>query len=108
MTLVTRRRLGALVATMFVATAVASPTASMAHPGVPLNVFDPVETGWLSIRDRTAANFDTEVTGHAQTHIPIDIEADGTPNGARYGAVFQDNVDHRGWLVNKRMTPAQY
>ncbi|WP_162907936.1 serine hydrolase [Allorhizocola rhizosphaerae] len=84
-------------------------TPAQAHPGIPLAVFDPTETGWASLRDMTDAQFDSAIAQYKSGgFIALDIEADTTAAGTRRGVVFQRNTDGRDWIVEKEMTAAQY
>src|SRR4051794_8642869 len=72
-----------------------------AHPVLAAPVFDPVSVGWGSVRDATEAQFHDAVDARVgQDMIMIDLEADGTAAGPRFGAVFQRNTDGRRWIVD--------
>ncbi|WP_238013165.1 hypothetical protein KZZ52_39170 [Dactylosporangium sp. AC04546] len=91
-----------------VAAAVAAPSAASAHPGLPLNVFDPVSTSWASVRDATEAQFHDAVDARAgQNMIMVDLEADSGAGGPRFGGVFQRNSDDRRWIVDVTLTEAE-
>jgi hypothetical protein len=95
------------VAVGLVLVAGAAPPAS-AHPVLAPAVFDPASVGWASVRDATEAQFHDSVDARAaQDMIMIDLEADGTAAGPRFGAVFQRNLDGRHWVVDVTLTEAE-
>jgi hypothetical protein len=97
-----------LPAVLVAAALVATPAPAGAHPGLALPVFDPVSTGWASVRDANETDFHDAVDARvAQDMIMIDLEADATAGGPRFGAVFQRNSDHRRWIVDVTLTEAE-
>lgn len=63
--------------------------------------------GWYLWRDMTAQGFQTkfnEMT--AQGFRPVHVDGYGTPNGARYAAIFTKKGG--AWVVRHNMTSAQY
>ncbi|MET7402935.1 hypothetical protein ABZS66_56590 [Dactylosporangium sp. NPDC005572] len=94
-----------VVAAIVAVVVVAAPGAASAHPGLPLNVFDPVSTSWASVRDATEAEFHDAVDARVgQNMIMIDLEADSATGGPRFGGVFQRNSDDRRWIVDVTLT----
>jgi hypothetical protein len=82
--------------------------AAQAHPVLSAAVFDPASVAWGSVRDATEAQFHDSVDARvAQNMIMIDLEADGTAAGPRFGAVFQRNLDGRHWIVDVTLTAAE-
>jgi hypothetical protein len=60
------------------------------------------------VRDATEAQFHDSVDARvAQNMIMIDLEADGTAAGPRFGAVFQRNLDGRRWVVDVTLTETE-
>jgi hypothetical protein len=82
---------------------------AQAHPGQPGAVFDPNSVAWWTLRDRTPAQFDGDITtAHANDRIPVDIDADASGAGYRLTGVYQRNLDDRDWVVLHGLTNAQY
>lgn len=99
--------LTASVLAVTLAGAVATPAA--AHPGPPSAVFDPNEVSWASIRDLDPTAFKTEFDKWERAgYLVIDVDVDMGTDGPRLGAVFQYNLDKRGWLVRTQMTEAEF
>ena len=91
-----------------IALVVAGAPAAHAHPVLAPAVFDPVSVGWGSVRDATEAQFHDSVDARvAQNMIMVDLEADGTAAGPRFGAVFQRNLDGRRWVVDVTLTETE-
>lgn len=107
-----RRRAAVLAALMVLASgglAVAGEPAAQAHPGQPGNVFDRNSVSWQSLRDRTPAQFDADLTSRRKDgFIPVDIDADASGGSYRLAAVYQRNTDNRDWAVLHGLTDAAY
>ncbi|GAA0795220.1 serine hydrolase [Spirilliplanes yamanashiensis] len=107
-----RRALGACLAVVLTSTlgtvigSAGGPAA--AHPGLPLDVFDPVSVTSGQMRDETPAEFETELADYKERGLlPVDVEVD-TVGGWRGGATFQRNTDGRTWWLRTDMTEAAY
>ncbi|WP_326555003.1 serine hydrolase [Micromonospora sp. NBC_01813] len=106
----TRGLLAALVAALTaLAMAGTAATPATAHPGPPSPAFDPSEVDWASLQNMSEADFDAAVDTYRNSgFMVIDIDADGTANGARLAPVFQYNLDKRDWRVRHSMTQAEF
>ncbi|MDG4765778.1 serine hydrolase [Solwaraspora sp. WMMD406] len=105
------RRVLASVAAVTTAVALAgiAVTPAAAHPGLPSAAFDPDEVGWVSLRDMTPADFQVRFDEYAAAgYLVIDLDVDMDGKERRIGAVFQRNLDGRGWLVRTKLTKAEF
>jgi CubicO group peptidase (beta-lactamase class C family) len=104
-----RRLVAGLAAVVLGAMTLAGAVPAAAHPGLPSAVFDPDEVGWASIRDLDPAAFQAEFDKWSRAgYMVIDVDVDMSADGPRMGAVFQYNLDKRGWLVRTTMTEAEF
>ncbi|MDG4824951.1 hypothetical protein O7635_24140 [Asanoa sp. WMMD1127] len=88
---------------------VGAPAAS-GHPGQPSAVFDPDETAWAGLRDRTMVEFDADLQkwGVEGGFLPVDLEVDTFTGEPSFGGAFQHNADKRRWFVDTVMTEPEY
>ncbi|HVM02381.1 MAG TPA: serine hydrolase [Acidimicrobiales bacterium] len=87
---------------------VLSGTASAASL-VPTAVFDPPQTGWVSLRNLTSDQFAGRFDSlKAKGYMVTDLEVDVTGGDYRVGAVFEENPDGRGWYSLRDLTGSQF
>ncbi len=95
-----------------------APTALRAAPSaaspaaatdLPSNIFDPNEVGWASVRNMTSAQYaDYFDAKSAQGYMVTDIEVDIVDGIQRVGAVWQRNLDNRGWYQLRNLTNDEF
>jgi CubicO group peptidase (beta-lactamase class C family) len=84
--------------------------ASLAAPDsqasvIPSSFFDPYSVGWASVRNMTGAQFSTHFDEmRRRGYFVLDIEVDEVDGVERVGAVWQKNLDGRGWAEYRDMT----
>jgi hypothetical protein len=89
--------------------AVGGASGAQAHPGQPGSVFDLDQVSWASLRDRTSAQFGADLANmRDQGFMPVDVDSEGSANGARHAGVYQRNTDDREWAVQFDLTSAAY
>jgi CubicO group peptidase (beta-lactamase class C family) len=76
---------------------------------IPSPIFDPNSAGWASVRNMTSDQY-TEFFNQQRSAgmMPVDIEVDEINNTQRVGAVWQRNLDGRGWIALRNMTAGQF
>ncbi|GAA4443609.1 serine hydrolase [Phytohabitans houttuyneae] len=80
-----------------------------AHPGQPSAVFDPNETSWYELRERTEDEFEQDMARWDENdYIPVDVEADGFGGKPWFASAVQRNLDGRQWRAEAGMTKAEY
>jgi CubicO group peptidase (beta-lactamase class C family) len=105
-----RKTIGLLLCLVFLL----QPAASQASPNSPLDpipstVLDPNSVSWLSVRGMTDSQFSAYFEEKAREgFMVIDIEVDEIDGEQRVGAVWQDNLDNRGWFELRNMSAAQF
>jgi len=76
---------------------------------IPSSLLDPNSVAWLSVRNMTsdqyAAYFDER---SRQGYMVIDIEVDEIDDKQRVGAVWQENLDNRGWYQYRNMSQSEF
>ncbi len=83
-------------------------SAAQATPVLPRATFDPAETGWLSLRDASSAQFAQRFDQLKSSMMVIDLDVDKIDGSYGVGAVFRPNADGRGWYSYRDMTSAQF
>ena len=78
-------------ATLLTAMLVALLLSASAHatPALPRALFDPAETGWLSLRDQTSAAYAARFDELKKTRMLIDLDVDVIDNSYRVGSVWR-------------------
>ncbi len=85
---------------------VAAPAATGVFPAP---VFDPTSVGWLSVRNMTSAQYATYFAEKSNAgYMVTDIEVDIVNGAYRVGAVWQKNLDGRGWYQLRDLTSDQF
>lgn len=81
-----------------------------AQPTVPTATFDPLTTGWTSVRDATDAQFSATFADREKAgDMVIDLDVDAASGGeVRVGAVFRPNPDGRGWESRRDLDDASF
>lgn len=79
-----------------------------AHGGLPVDVFDPQEIGWASVRTMTSAQFSTDFAKRKKTQMVIDLEIDEIDGNQRVSAVWQTNITNRDWASLRNLTSAEF
>ncbi len=99
---------------LFILATMLQPAASLAGPASPLDpipspILDPNSVSWASVRGMTSSQFATYFDEMArQGFMVVDIEVDEIDGQERVGAVWQDNLDNRGWFELRNMSASQY
>jgi CubicO group peptidase (beta-lactamase class C family) len=76
---------------------------------IPSAFFDPESVGWASVRNMTSAQFSAYFAEkNRQGYLVTDIEVDEIDGVERVGAVFQKNLDGRGWAEYRDLTDAEF
>lgn len=76
---------------------------------IPAAFFDPASAGWASVRNMTDAQFsDYFAEKSRQGFLVTDIEVDEIDGVQRVGAVWQKNIDGRGWAEYRNLTDAEF
>ena len=96
-------RLVATALTTAVAALALTP-AAQATPAVPRAVFDPAETGWLSLRDQTSSAYATRFAQLKSSMMLVDLDVDVIGGSYRVGSVWRPNPDGRGWASLRNLT----
>jgi hypothetical protein len=76
---------------------------------IPSAFFDPYSVGWTSVRNMTSAQFSQyfdEMT--RKGYFVLDIEVDEVDGVERVSAVWQKNVDGRGWAEHRNLTDSEF
>jgi CubicO group peptidase (beta-lactamase class C family) len=95
-------------------TFVLQPAASLADPSAPLDpipspILDPDQVSWASVRGMTSDQFSAYFDEKAREGFMItDIEVDEINGEERVGAVWQNNLDHRGWFQLRNMSASEF
>jgi CubicO group peptidase (beta-lactamase class C family) len=90
------------------------PAASLAGPDSPLDpipspILDPDSVSWASVRGMTSSQFATYFDEKSRAgYMVIDIEVAEIDGVERVGAVWQDNLDNRGWFELRNMSASQF
>jgi CubicO group peptidase (beta-lactamase class C family) len=76
---------------------------------IPSNILDPNSVGWTSVRNMTSAQFSDYFKAMSDKgYMVIDIEVDEIDGTQRVGAVWQRNIDGRGWFEYRNMTSSEF
>jgi CubicO group peptidase (beta-lactamase class C family) len=87
-----------------------SGTASPAGPDtIPSAFFDPYSVAWASVRNMKSDQFSQYFSEKSREgYMVIDIEVDEIDGVQRVGAVWQRNIDERGWAEHRNLTDSQF
>jgi CubicO group peptidase (beta-lactamase class C family) len=76
---------------------------------IPSDFLDPYSVSWLSVRNMTSEQFGQFFDEKSREgYMVIDIEVDDFVGEQRVGAVWQRNLDNRGWYVYYNLTSSQF
>ena len=71
-------------------------------------VMDPDEVEWASVRDYTAAEFDSALDVRKDAEILIDIDVRELSDQESVSGVWQQNLDGRSWVVHRGLTSSEF
>jgi CubicO group peptidase (beta-lactamase class C family) len=98
-----------LVASTLVAGQKLQATSPTAPVTIPSPILDPNSAGWASVRNMTSDQYSQFFGEQSRAGMmPVDIEVDEINNTQRVGAVWQRNLDGRGWIALRNMTASQF
>ena len=101
----------ALIMLIGVAFPLGGVTEGLAAPNdpIPSAILDPDAAGWYSVRNMTSAQFSAYFDEKSrQGYMVIDIEVDEIKGEERVGAVFQQNLDNRGWFEYRNLPLGEF
>jgi CubicO group peptidase (beta-lactamase class C family) len=76
---------------------------------IPTFFFDPYSVGWASVRNMTSAQFSQHFAEMSRmNYFVLDIEVDEVDGVERVSAVWQKNVDNRGWYEYRNLTDQEF
>lgn len=76
---------------------------------IPSNILDPNAVSWASVRNMTSTQFGAYFDQMSRDgYMVIDIEVDEIDGKQRVGAVWQRNLDGRGWLEYRNQSSSEY
>ncbi len=76
---------------------------------IPSAFLDPDSVSWASVRGMTSSQFSTYFDEKARAgYMVLDIEVDEVDGTQRVGAVWQKNLDNRGWFELRNMSASEY
>jgi CubicO group peptidase (beta-lactamase class C family) len=108
----TRRAVIALAALALLAPALLPVPGSASPVGpetIPSEFFDPYSVGWASVRNMKSDQFSQYFSEKSRAgFMVIDIEVDYIDGVQRVGAVWQKNIDGRGWAEHRNLTDSQF
>lgn len=82
---------------------------AQAAGGPPSSILDPLSVSWASVRNMTSAQFSDYFDQKSRDgYMVIDIEVDDIDGEQRVGAVWQKNIDGRGWAEWRNMTSDEF
>jgi CubicO group peptidase (beta-lactamase class C family) len=76
---------------------------------IPSDILDPYSVSWLSVRNMTSEQYGQFfVEKSREGYMVIDIEVDDFDGEQRVGAVWQRNLDGRGWYAIRDLNATQF
>jgi len=86
-----------------------APVSTDAAGGLPSSFFDLNEVSWSSIRNYTSSDYsDYFDDKSADGYLVVDLDILEISGQQRVNAVWQKNVDNRGWASSRNMTSTQF
>ena len=76
---------------------------------IPSPILDPNAVSWASVRNMTSSQFGTYFDQKSKDgYMVIDIEVDEIDGQQRVGAVWQKNLDGRGWAEYRNLSASEF
>ncbi len=75
---------------------------------LPSNLYDPDSIGWASIRGLSSSAFSDHFNAMKDDYLMMDIEVDEIDGEQRVSAVWQRNVNNRGWAEHRNLNSTQF
>jgi CubicO group peptidase (beta-lactamase class C family) len=86
-----------------------APLPAHAAGGIPFAVFDPYSVAWASVRNMSSSAYGDYFTQKKNDgYMVIDIEVTEIDGDQRVGAVFQKNLDGRGWYQWRNLSDTAF
>jgi len=76
---------------------------------IPSGVLDPYSISWLSVRNMTSDQYNQFFDEQSREgYMVVDVEVDEVDGEQRVGAVWQRNLDGRGWFAYRNLTSSEF
>jgi CubicO group peptidase (beta-lactamase class C family) len=76
---------------------------------IPSDILDPFSVSWLSVRNMTSDQYSQFFDEQSREgYMVVDVEVDEVDGEQRVGAVWQRNLDGRGWFAYRNLTSSEF